>query len=55
MGMAENDNGKADQGYSQAQSGMGILYGKGDGVPLDHAKSVEWDLKAAEQGFPQAL
>ena len=44
----------AEQGDANAQTNLGIMYSKGDGVPQDDAKAVEWFRKAAEQGYPAA-
>lgn len=41
---------KAEQGDSKAQNILGDYYRRGDGVPQDHAKAVEWYKKAADQG-----
>ena len=40
----------AEQGDSYAQISLGIMYSKGQEVPKDDAKAVEWYRKAAEQG-----
>jgi TPR repeat protein len=40
----------AEQGNVRAQSILGHLYDKGEGVPQDDAQSVIWYRKAAEQG-----
>lgn len=44
----------AEQGDAQAQTYMGILYEKGDGVPQDYAESVKWFRLAADQGKADA-
>lgn len=41
---------QAEQGDAFAQSSLGILYRRGQGVPQDHAQAVKWFRKAAEQG-----
>ena len=41
----------AEQGDANAQTNLGTMYTKGDGVPQDDAKAVEWFRKAAEQGY----
>ena len=40
----------AEQGDTEAQFNLGIIYAKGIGVEKDAAKSFEWIHKAAEQG-----
>ncbi len=40
----------AEQGVADAQTTLGFMYDKGQGVPRDHAKAVKWYHKAAEQG-----
>ena len=37
-----------------AQFTLGVSYEKGEGVPQDHAKAVEWFRKAADQGHAEA-
>jgi hypothetical protein len=49
---AEDFRRSADQGLSNSQAMLGILYSKGEGVPKDPAKAVEWFQKAADQGDP---
>jgi len=44
----------ADQGNSQAQAMLGILYDNGQGVEKDPKVALQWYLKAAEQGLPVA-
>ncbi len=44
----------AEQGNAKAQSGLGIMYRKGQGVPQDDARAVKWFRKAAEQGIAGA-
>lgn len=43
------------QGHAKAQSGLGMLYINGDGVPTDYVMGVEWLQKAADQGDADAL
>jgi len=45
---------KAQDGDAEAQAAMGIRYYKGEDVPKDYAKAVEWFRKAAEQGHAEA-
>ncbi len=40
----------AEQGDAAAQSNLGEMYYKGEGVPKDSVKAVEWYRKAANQG-----
>ena len=44
----------AEQGDAEAQSNLGFMYVKGQGVPKDEAKAVHWYEKAAEQGHAKA-
>ncbi len=44
----------AGQGISEAQSNLGVMYQRGQGVPQDYAKAVRWYSKAANQGVPRA-
>ena len=41
----------AGQGSPEAQSLLGELYRKGDGVPKSAAEALRWHLKAAESGY----
>ena len=41
---------RADSGAADAQVNLGLMYAKGEGVPKDAAKAVEWYQKAAVQG-----
>ena len=45
---------KAEQGDKEAQYQVGRCYEKGEGVPVDKEKAVEWYKKAAEQGHAEA-
>ena len=45
----------AEQGYADAQNGLGNMYFMGQGVPQDDAEAVKWFRKAAEQGHTPAL
>lgn len=45
----------AEAGDSDAQFGLGQMYGNGFGVPMDDALAIKWYGQAAEQGHPQAL
>ena len=44
----------AEQGHAEAQAILGLMYGKGWGVPQDDAEAVKWYRRAAEQGLVQA-
>ncbi|KAK5809791.1 hypothetical protein F5H01DRAFT_280097, partial [Linnemannia elongata] len=39
----------AEQGYSECQRKVGLVYEGGAGVPKDHTKVVAWYLKAVAQ------
>ncbi|MFZ3063902.1 MAG: tetratricopeptide repeat-containing serine protease family protein [Nitrospirota bacterium] len=45
---------EADSGNAEAQYKLGVMYEKGEGVPKDDAKAVEWYQKAAAQGNADA-
>lgn len=42
----------AEEGNSQAQITLGLMYDYGHGVKKDAAESIKWYLMAAEQGVP---
>ena len=42
----------AEQGNSQAQVTLGIMYDYGQGVDKNPAEAMKWYIKAAEQGIP---
>ena len=44
----------AEQGNSDAQSNLGLMYYKGIGVPQDYAEALKWYRLAAEQGNSDA-
>ena len=44
----------AEAGDPRAQDNLGVMYGKGNGVPQDYAESFKWHRRAAEQGFAHA-
>jgi len=44
----------ADQGNSQAQAHLGLMYEAGHGVQQDYAEAEKWYRKAAEQGLAEA-
>ena len=43
-----------EQGDSEAQYNIGIMYLKGRGTSQNPQKAMEWYQKAAEQGLPEA-
>ena len=40
----------AEQGVASAQSRLGFMYSKGEGVPQDDREAVRWHRLAAKQG-----
>ena len=44
----------ADQGYEDAEFGLGVMYALGGGVPKDSAEAVGWFRKAAAKGHRDA-
>ena len=44
----------AEQGVASAQSSLGVMYAKGQGVPQDYQAALRWFHKAAEQGDASA-
>ena len=44
----------AQQGDAKAQSNLGVMYAKGEGVPEDDTQAVSWYRKAAQQGQAEA-
>ena len=44
----------AEQGYANAQTNLGIMYARGDGVPQNKAEAVRWLQLAVEQGHGRA-
>ena len=40
----------AERGDANAQSNLGVMYEKGQGVPQDDKTAMKWDTLAAEQG-----
>lgn len=45
---------EAEKGNAIAQSDLGIMYTRGDGVEKDDVEAVKWFRKAAEQGLDNA-
>jgi len=44
----------ADQGNTDAQYNLGVMYAEGKGVKQDHREAEKWYLLAAEQGNASA-
>ena len=44
----------ANQGFSEAQYSLGVIYTNGEGVPEDYAEAVKWYRLAAKQGEVKA-
>ena len=44
----------AEQGNAIAQTNLGLMYAKGEGVAEDDAEAVRWYRLAAEQGYAMA-
>ena len=44
----------ADQGLSQAQYNLGVMYDNGQGVAQDYSAAMKWSRMAADQGEPGA-
>jgi hypothetical protein len=44
----------ANQGYTDAEYNLGILYHNGDGVTKDHREAARWYRLAAEKGNAKA-
>ena len=44
----------ADQGAAEAQSYLGFIYDKGQGVGQDYKEAIKWYRKAADQGYARA-
>ena len=40
-----------EQGDSKAQFILGVMHGRGQGVPQDYAEAVKWHQKSAEKIF----
>ena len=45
----------AEAGDSSAQTNLGFIYNKGDGVPQDFKEAAKWFRLAAEQGYAEAV
>jgi len=44
----------AEQGYANAQSNLGVVFDRGQGVKQDYGEAVRWYRQAAEQGYAKA-
>jgi hypothetical protein len=44
----------AEQGNAAAQFNLGLMYEKGDGVPVDYQMAAKWYHKSAVQGYADA-
>ena len=44
----------AEQGHAKAQFNVGVMYGKGQGVPQDYQEAAKWYRLSAEQGDASA-
>ena len=44
----------AEQGNAEAQTMLGLMYSRGDGVRQNHLKAMRWCRKAADQGHAEA-
>ncbi len=44
----------AEHGSAKAQTSLGVMYIRGDGVPKDYSEALQWFRLAAEQGEPNA-
>ena len=44
----------AEQGHTDAQYNLGIMYANGRGAPQDNIEAVKWYRQAAEQGYTEA-
>jgi len=44
----------AEQGNAEAETLLGAMYWRGEGVPRDHAAAAQWYLRAAKKGYARA-
>jgi TPR repeat protein len=44
----------ANKGDAAAQTGLGLMYSYGEGVPQDYNQAMLWFRKAADQGYAKA-
>jgi uncharacterized protein len=45
----------AEQGNAAGEYGLGLMYGKGEGVKQDNAKALEYVTRAAEKDYADAV
>jgi len=45
---------KAEQGFTDAQYNLGLMYERGEGVTQDQTEAIRWFRLAAEQGVAEA-
>ena len=45
----------AEQGNAKAQYNLGVMYGKGQGVPQDYKEAVKWWNLSGSNGFKDAV
>ena len=45
---------QAAQGNAEAMNGLGLIYSRGMGVPVNEALALEWFTKAGQNGYPKA-
>jgi uncharacterized protein len=50
----ESTRALADQGYANAQTSLGFMYGNGEGVAENDTEAVKWFRLAADQGVALA-
>ncbi|WP_420476980.1 tetratricopeptide repeat protein [Noviherbaspirillum sp. ST9] len=62
MDQAQQDEGAvkwftkaAEQGFAAGEYGLGVMYGKGEGVKQDSAKAIEYVTRAAEKDYIDAV
>ncbi len=46
------DSARADQGHAKAQYNLGVMYGKGRGIPKDYVQAPMWYNLAASRFAP---
>lgn len=50
----KNTKAAAEDGDLGAQTKLGFMYSKGEGIPQDEKEAVKWYQRAANQGYPRA-
>lgn len=45
---------QAAQGNAEAMNGLGLIYSRGMGVPVNESLALEWFAKAGQNGYPKA-